>query len=226
MDVLHLDNHLFVVAKPAGLLTQSDKTGDVDLLTMGKQYLKERFQKPGQVFLGLVHRLDRPVSGVVVLARTSKSASRLSQQFRDRTVVKRYVAIVEGRVPEKGTIENHVLKRDGKSKIVKPGSKGSKFASLSYEPLLILGWRTLLLIGLTTGRSHQIRVQLAAAGHPVVGDRKYGAKTNTGTAAVALHCLTIGIEHPTLKEPRSWSAPVPRTWPSEFRDRATEEMDS
>ena len=218
--VIYLDNHLLVVRKPAGLLSQADRTGDPDLVTEAKAFLKERFDKPGNVFVGLVHRLDRPVSGVMVLARTSKAASRLSEQFRRREPEKTYLAAVEGRLVGSGEQEDYLLK-DGTRGVVrrvKPGTAGAKRARLRWAALQVEGQKTLVEVELLTGRAHQIRVQLAGLGHPILGDRKYGSQTpfapgglRPGARAIALHAGRLAFEHPVRREPVSFAAPP--HWP-------------
>ncbi len=219
-EVLYLDNHLLVVAKPAGLLVQADATGDPDLLTLGKAFLKERYDKPGNVFLGLVHRLDRPVSGVVVLARTSKAASRLSDQFRRRTPEKRYLALVEGRLDGSGTREDWLVKIDRHVRIIQPGTPGAKRAELRWQVLATertkAGALSLVEVELLTGRAHQIRVQLAALGHPIWGDLRYGAAREFDGRNLALHSYRLTVEHPTKRERMAFSALPPQTWRGPF----------
>ncbi len=215
--VLYLDNHLLVVMKPSGLLSQADETGDADVLTLGKAYLKEKFDKPGKVFLGLVHRLDRPASGVLMLARTSKSAARLSDQFRRRKVDKRYLAVVDGVRTGSGRCEDYLVKEDRQVRIVPPDHPGAAQALLTWEAVATADGQTLLSVVLLTGRPHQIRVQLAAGGTPILGDLRYGAKRPFGNRSIALHCTYLGIEHPTRKESLAWSAPPPEEWGSRFK---------
>ncbi len=178
LPILYEDNHILAVAKPAGLLSQGDLSGDLDVLTVVKQMIKTRDQKPGNVYLGLVHRLDRPVGGVMVLAKTSKAAGRLSSQFRERTTQKIYHAVVEGRMSTPQAELTHRLAKDRKSRVTKvvPPHLDGKIAKLSYEVVDADNGLSLLSVRLITGLSHQIRVQLSAIGHPIVGDRKYGAK--------------------------------------------------
>jgi len=221
LDPLHLDNHLLVVNKPAGLLVQGDVTGDVDLLTIGKAFLKERFDKPGAVFLGLVHRLDRPVSGVVALARTSKAAARLSEQFRERTPTKRYLALVEGRLTGEGTREDHLAKLDRTVRVVKPTHPEAKRAVLRWRGLATDRTRrggdlSLVEVDLVTGRAHQIRVQLAAMGHPILGDLRYGATREFDGKNLALHAHQLTLEHPTRREAMTFTAPPPPPWRGSF----------
>ncbi|MEM1041250.1 MAG: RNA pseudouridine synthase [Bacteroidota bacterium] len=221
-EVLYLDNHLLAVSKPAGLLVQEDYTGDADLLTLGKAHLKNKFDKLGNVFLGLVHRLDRPVSGVLVLARTSKSASRLSDQFRRRTPQKRYLALVEGRLTGQGSREDWLAKIDRHVRVVKPGHPQGKRAELRWQALASnrtkSGAVSLVEVELLTGRAHQIRVQLAALGYPILGDLRYGAKREFDGRNLALHSYRLTVEHPTKREPMSFSALPPSTWDGYFDD--------
>lgn len=218
MDILHLDNHLLVVVKPAGMLAQGDSTGDPDFLSEAKKYLKVRFNKPGNVFVGLVHRLDRPVSGVVVLARTSKAAGRLSAQFRERTVKKEYLAMTEGRVIGKSILKHYLKKDRIRTRVVRSTVAGAREAVLECNPILVVGRWSLVHILLKTGRPQQIRAQLAEIRHPVVGDTRYGAGPWGETGSIALHCWRIGLVHPVTKEPMRWSAPPPKSWPSEVSE--------
>ena len=215
-SILYMDNHLIVVNKPAGVLVQGDASGDLDLLSAGKAYLKDRFNKPGNVFLGLVHRLDRPVSGVMVFARTSKAASRLSNQFRARTVIKKYVAMVRGKMHGEGTLINYVRKDHRTVRVVGEDHPKGLRAELSYKVLKHIKGRSIVLVKLATGRPHQIRVQLAYQGFPIIGDFKYGAKEELDGRNLALHSGLLDIEHPTKKERMRWSTPVPITWKGWF----------
>ena len=214
MDILYLDNHLLVVRKPAGMLVQGNHTGDENLLDIGKAYLKVKFNKPGNVFLGLVHRLDRPVSGVVVFARTSTSARRLSQQFRERTVKKHYVALVHGQVPKNGRIVNYIARRQTKSRIV--NAPHGQRAELSYERLAYRNGVSSVRVNLATGRHHQIRVQFADMGHPVLGDFKYGSRKPFPNRAIALYAQALTITHPTKKEPMTFKTKPETFWPRSF----------
>jgi RluA family pseudouridine synthase len=211
-DLLYLDNHLLVVVKPAGLLAQADRTGDPDLLALGKAYLKARFGKPGEVFLGLVHRLDRPVSGVMVLARTSKAAGRLTLQFKERRVDKGYLAVVEGRLEDEGERTDWLLKAGGHVRAVEAGAPGAKRAVLRWKALAVEGQHTLVEVALLTGRAHQVRVQLAALGAPILGDLRYGAKGEFDGRNLALHAFFLGFEHPVRRVPLAFAAPPPPSW--------------
>ena len=216
MEVLYLDNHLLVVVKPAGLLAQADRTGDDDLLTQGKVFLKEKFNKPGNVFLGLVHRLDRPVSGAMVLARTSKAAGRLSEAFRERRVEKRYVAIVEGRLHGAGEREDYLLKENERVRIVAPGHPKGKRAVLRWRALGEEDGLSLVEVDLLTGRAHQVRVQLAALCTPILGDFRYGATRELDGRNLALHAYRLAFEHPVRREPLGFSALPPASWQGRF----------
>ena len=216
MDVLYTDNHLLVVVKPAGVLSQADRTGDDDLLTLGKHYIKQEFSKPGNVFLGLVHRLDRPVSGVIVFARTSKAAERLSRAFRDRTVEKRYVAVVEGRLAGQGEREDWLVKENERVSRVEASHPGAKQAALRWKSLGNDEDRSLVELDLVTGRPHQVRIQLAALGHPILGDLRYGAKNEFDGRNLALHSYRLGFEHPVRKEPMRFAAKPPASWAGFF----------
>jgi RluA family pseudouridine synthase len=212
LDILYLDNHLFVVNKAAGVLVQGDETGDATLLDAGKAYLKERFDKPGKVFLGLVHRLDRPASGVMVLARTSKAAARLTGQFKRRTPDKRYLAIVEGTCEGAGLCEDFLVKENREVRVVEPDYPQAKRAALQWRSLASRDGLSLVAIQLKTGRSHQIRVQMAHRGWPLLGDFRYDARRELDGRNLALHCYRLTIEHPTRRERMNWQATPPATW--------------
>lgn len=213
--VLFCDNHLLGIVKPAGLLSQEDHTGDPDVLAWAKGYLKDRFDKPGNVFVGLVHRLDRPVSGVMMLARTSKGASRLSAQIRERTVSKRYVAAVEGRLEGGQTLTGYLRKDRDRSRIVSKGDADAKAVRLTYRSLWASDTFSIVDVDLETGRAHQIRVQLAQAGHPLVGDRRYDATSSFLPKRIALHASRFECKHPTRDEQIVLSA-LPDDWPGPF----------
>jgi 23S rRNA pseudouridine1911/1915/1917 synthase len=214
LEILYEDNHILAVIKPAGLLTMGDRTGASTLVDAAKRYLQETYDKPGDVFLGVVHRLDRPVSGVVLFARTSKAAGRLSAQFRDRTVVKTYVALVEAVVaPQAGTLQHWLLKDRTTNRVsaVSTGTAGAQECLLDFRRVKSIGRRTLLEITPRTGRSHQIRVQLSAQGWPIVGDKKYGSQASWPDG-IALHASRIIFDHPTKHEPITVTAALPPAW--------------
>ena len=203
LKVIYEDNHIIVVEKPVNIPSQGDKTGDVDMLTIIKEYLKEKYNKPGNVYLGLVHRLDRPVGGVMIFAKTSKAAARLSEEVRGKVFQKTYLVVVNGKMnKEKGILEDYLLKNEKKnmSKVVKEGTKNSKFASLDYEVLKYNEEINLsvLKINLHTGRHHQIRVQLASRNHSIYGDQKYEGRGHG--KQIALWAYSLKIIHPITKE--------------------------
>jgi 23S rRNA pseudouridine1911/1915/1917 synthase len=214
LEVLFEDNHILAVNKPPRLLTAGDRTGDVSLLDLAREYIRAKYLKPGKVYLGVVHRLDRPVSGVVLLARTSKAAARLSEQFRLRAPVKIYQCLVEGDVAEANSTLIDWVKKDGDRNVVEivaPDAAEAQRCVLHYRRLRRIGTRSLIEVTLETGRSHQIRVQLAHAGMPICGDSKYGSRVRLG-GAIALHAASITFDHPVRHEPITVTAGFPATW--------------
>jgi 23S rRNA pseudouridine1911/1915/1917 synthase len=212
--VFHEDNHLLVLYKPAGLLVQGDDTGAANLLDLAKAWLKQRHHKPGRVFLGLVQRLDRPVAGVMMFARTSKAAARLSAQLRRRQTRKVYLSVVEGRLPSNcGEPVHHLERQDRLSRIVPQPTASSREARLSYQVLEAADDRSLVEIELKTGRKHQIRLQLAHLGCPIVGDVRYGSLSSLASGQIALLAREITFEHPTRRERLSFFCPLPAGWP-------------
>jgi 23S rRNA pseudouridine1911/1915/1917 synthase len=212
--VVFEDNHLLVVYKPAGLLSQGDETGEVNLLDLSKFWIKGRYHKPGLVFLGLVHRLDRPVAGVMVFARTSKAAARLSDQLRRRRLRKTYLAVVEGHpASPEGRLMNHIERRERAVRIVSKPTPLSREARLAYRLCGSDAGRSLVDIELETGRKHQIRLQLAHAGCPIVGDVRYGASAPLPHRPIALFARQIVLEHPTRGEVLVFTAALPIGWP-------------
>ena len=203
LKVLYEDNHIIVVEKPVNIPSQGDKTGDIDMLTIIKAYLKEKYSKPGEVYLGLVHRLDRPTGGVMVFAKTSKAASRLSEQVRNKEFEKKYLCIIDGKLKEKnGTFRDYLLKneRTNTSKVVEAKTKNAKEAILDYEVLKYNEEINLSVVKilLRTGRHHQIRVQFAHRNHSLYGDQKYG--TRGRGKQLALWAFSLSFKHPTTKE--------------------------
>ncbi|MEX0945480.1 MAG: RluA family pseudouridine synthase [Balneolaceae bacterium] len=209
LEILFEDNHLIAVVKPNGLLSQEDITGEPDVLSLCKNYLKKEYNKPGNVYLGLLHRLDKPVSGVMLLAKTSKAASRISEQIRKRKVKKSYLAVVSGITPANGILTHYLLKdkSTNKVKIVHSEIKGAKKAELIYHTIETSQGLSLLKISLITGRAHQIRVQLSEEGFPILGDHKYG---DGKFDEIALHAHIFEVEHPTLKKPIIFESKPPR----------------
>ena len=213
LDVLYEDNHIIAINKPAGMLVQGDKTGDETLGDIVKQYLKLQYNKPGEVFLGVVHRIDRPVSGIVLYARTTKALTRLNELFQKREVQKTYWAIVQTRPenPEAKLIQ-WLRKNEEKnmSKVQAEGSKGALRCELDYSLLAESDRYYLLEVNPHTGRHHQIRVQLSTIGCIIKGDLKYGAKRSNPDGSICLHARAIQFMHPVRKEPIQITAPVPK----------------
>lgn len=203
IKVLYEDNHIIVVEKPVNIPSQGDKTGDEDMLTIIKSYIKEKYNKPGEVYLGLIHRLDRPTGGVMVFAKTSKAASRLSEEVRNKEMQKKYLCIIDGKLEkEKDTWKDFLLKNEktNMSKVVKEGTKNSKEAVLDYEVLKYNEEINLSVVkvNLHTGRHHQIRLQFASREHSLYGDQKYG--TRGRGKQLALWAYYLSFNHPTKKE--------------------------
>ncbi|MBO4250694.1 MAG: RNA pseudouridine synthase [Paludibacteraceae bacterium] len=213
MTVLYEDNHIIAVNKTCNEIVQGDKTGDTPLSEIVKAYIKDKYNKPGEVFLGVTHRLDRPTSGVVLFARTSKALTRLNEMFKSHEQIKKtYWAIVQGapKQPE-ARLENWLIRNEtqNKSYIAKPNTKDAKRAVLTYKTLVRGENYTLLEVNLETGRHHQIRCQLAAIGCPIKGDLKYGAKRSNPDGGICLHARQIEFIHPVKKEQICITAPVP-----------------
>lgn len=212
-EVLYEDNHLIAVNKPAGLAVQGDVTGDVHLLDIVSDYLAAKYNKPGKAFVGLIHRLDRPVSGVVLLARTSKALARMNEQFRAKTTQKTYRALVSTLPPQNTETLTHYLGKDSKTHraltYLKPKA-GAKEAILHYELLKHAPNGYLLNVHLETGRFHQIRAQLAKTGMPILGDVKYGAGTPLPDRSIALHAFSLEFNHPVTSEKILITAPYPK----------------
>lgn len=211
IEVLYEDNHLIAVSKPAGILVQGDNTGDITIIDLTKKYLKEKYKKPGNVFCGLIHRIDRPVSGIVLLAKTSKALARMNKQFQDRLPKKKYWAIVEGNnLDLDKQLKNYLKKnqKQNKSYVVPENTKDSKLAILNYKVLKSLDNYSLLEIELMTGRHHQIRTQLSFNKSIIKGDLKYGAKRPNKDKSICLHAHQLNFNHPTTNEPIEIIAPV------------------
>jgi 23S rRNA pseudouridine1911/1915/1917 synthase len=214
LDVIYEDNHLLVVSKPVGLATMGVAEHVPSLLSVAKEYIRRRYQKPGNVYLGAMSRLDAPVSGVLVFARTSKAAARLTEQFRTRAVDKTYWAIVSGTVPPTQAECVDWLRKDERHRrmhLATPSEPGAQEARLSFRRLQRLSRGWLLEVRLETGRKHQIRLQLSSRGFPVVGDRKYGSR-DTFPAGIALHARSLTCTHPTRGDELKFVAPPPAAW--------------
>ncbi len=215
LDVLYEDNHLIVVLKPQNIPTQEDSSGDKDMLTMVKEYIKEKYNKPGEAYVGLVHRLDRPTGGVMVFAKTSKSASRLSEQIKNGDMFKKYLAVVEGAPrQESAKLVNYLAKneRTNTVSVVPQLTHNAKYAELKYKVLDSTDKMSLVDVDLVTGRSHQIRVQMKYIGCPIVGDAKYGTKS--ATKKLALWSYYLKFEHPVTKKSMVFKVypPVETPW--------------
>jgi 23S rRNA pseudouridine1911/1915/1917 synthase len=226
LDVLYEDNHCLAVNKPSGVPSQGDETGAVTIVDLASRYLKERYAKPGNVYVGLIHRLDRPTSGVLLLARTSKAAGRLSAQFRAGAIEKVYWAVVEGGPAEDEGIWTDRLEKDRRanvSRVLVDGGEGGREARVAFRVLERWSDTALLELRPLTGRSHQLRVQLASRGLPILGDARYGARSRInavdGGRRIALHARSLRFTHPTRGEVIDVQAPVPADWPVPSRSR-------
>lgn len=212
INILYEDNHILVVEKPINVPIQADDSKDIDFLTILKQYIKEKYKKPGNVYLGLVHRLDRPVGGVMVFAKTSKAASRLSEQVRNHTFQKQYYAVIENDIDKQGKYHDYLLK-DSKTNMTTVNKNG-KEAILTFEKVKYNKENNLALvkINLETGRSHQIRVQFSHHGHPLYGDQRYNKNAKVGEQ-IALYATELSFVHPTTKEQLTFSNYYPKEYP-------------
>ena len=212
-QIVFEDNHLLVINKKAGQLVQGDKTGDLSLLDLIKNFIKVRDQKPGNVFLGLVHRIDRPTSGLVIYAKTSKALSRLTQMVKNREIKKTYWAVVpKTEIPKKQRLINYLQKneKNNKATVFPKATEGAKEAILNYELIKVLDNFQLLEVDLETGRHHQIRAQLSKIGVPIKGDLKYGSARSNPDGGIHLHARQLEFIHPVTKENIKITAPVPQ----------------
>jgi 23S rRNA pseudouridine1911/1915/1917 synthase len=211
--ILYEDNHLLIINKPAGVLVQGDSTGDIPISEWAKAYLKKKYNKPGNVFIGVVHRLDRPTSGCLILARTSKALSRMTKIFADRAIKKTYWAIVSPPpYKNKDSLIHYIEKREDVNKVVcsrSPAPK-AKEAILDYRKIKIVGSQAVIEIELKTGRKHQIRAQFSSIGSKIVGDLKYGYPYANDDKSICLHCRSVGFTHPVSKKYLEIRAPIPQ----------------
>ena len=214
INILYEDNHLLVVIKPANTPVCQDSSNDKDLLSILKEYIKEKYNKPGNVYLGLVHRLDRPVEGIMVFAKTSKAASRLSKQITESNFNKTYYAIVTGKTPKKGTFEDYLIKDEkNNTSYVTTNDKG-KLSKLTYQTVKTVDNLSLVKINLLTGRHHQIRVQFSHHGYPLYGDHKYNKDfINDNKEQIALVASNLSFYHPTTKELLNFKIDLPKKYP-------------
>lgn len=211
INIIYEDNHLLVIEKPVNIPVQEDSSKDIDLITLLKNYRKVKENKPGNAYIGLVHRLDRPVGGIMVFAKTSKAASRLSEQIRNNTFKKKYIAVVENNLPEKNKLEDYLIKNEKENKSYVTTKEKGKYSCLDYKILNKKNNLNLVEINLHTGRSHQIRVQFSSRGNPLVGDSKYG--NNSNNINIALFAKEITFIHPTTKEELTFSLNKPNRYP-------------
>ena len=211
INIIYETNHLLVVQKPANMPTCEDETKDIDLLTILKHYLKEKYHKPGNVYLGLVHRLDRPVSGIMVFAKTSKCASRLSKQVNDGSFQKEYYAVVTGNIKDEDIFEDYLIKDEKKNMSFVTTKEKGKYSKLEYQVIKKINNYNLVKIKLYTGRSHQIRVQFSNRGYPLIGDMKYG--NNKEKCNIALFSYKLSFNDPITKEKLEFKLELPNTYP-------------
>lgn len=210
INVVYEDNHIIVVEKPVNIPVQADDSKDLDFLSMIKKYIKEKYNKPGNVYVGLVHRLDRPVGGIMVFAKTSKAASRLSEQVRLNKIKKVYHAVIEGKPLKEGHLEDYLLK-DSKTNTTKVNKSG-KLSILDYKLISTVENLSLVKVFLKTGRSHQIRVQFSSRNLPLYGDQRYNKNAKVGQQ-IALYATSLSFEHPTTKETLTFELDLPNKYP-------------
>lgn len=212
INIIYEDNHLLVVEKPVNIPVQEDISKDIDMITILKNYRIKKEKKKGDAYIGLVHRLDRPVGGIMVFAKTSKAASRLSEEIRNNTFHKTYLAVVEGYPSQKGKLEDYLIKNKEKNISTITTKEKGKYSALEYQVLKEKDHLSLIKINLITGRSHQIRVQFSSRNHPLVGDTKYGHNSNNNIN-IALFAESITFTHPTTKEPLTFALNKPNRYP-------------
>lgn len=211
INIIYEDNHLLVIEKPINIPVQKDNTNDIDLIAMLKDYRKKKENKPGEAYLGLVHRLDRPVGGIMVFAKTSKAASRLSDQIRTNAFHKTYLAVIQGVLPKEGVLEDYLIKNEKENISYVTSKEKGKYSKLEYKLLDTKDNLSLVRINLITGRSHQIRVQFSSRNHPLIGDSKYG--DNPNNISIALYAESITFNHPTTKEKLTFTLSKPNRYP-------------
>jgi len=212
-DILYEDNHIIAVRKKSGDISQGDKTGDKPLGDYIKDYIKVKYNKPGEVFLGVIHRLDRPTSGLIIFARTSKALTRMTKAFKDRAIEKVYWALVrDANLPNQGACENHLWKDEKKNKsfVVAANKSGAKLAKLTFQVIKQVEKYQLVECNLETGRHHQIRVQLSTLKAPIIGDNKYGYARANRDKSIHLHCRSMSFKHPTTNEQVTIISPLPK----------------
>jgi len=211
INIIYEDNHLLVIEKPINIPVQKDNSHDIDLITMLKDYRKKNENKPGDAYIGLIHRLDRPVGGIMVFAKTSKAAARLSDQIRTNTFHKTYIAVVHGTIPKEGTLEDYLIKNERENISYVTSKEKGKYSKLEYKLLDTKDNLSLVRINLITGRPHQIRVQFSSRNHPLLGDSKYG--DNPNNINIALYAKSITFKHPTTKKELTFTLPKPNRYP-------------
>lgn len=211
INIIYEDNHLLVVEKPVNIPVQEDSSKDIDMLTILKNYRKQNENKPNEAYIGLIHRLDRPVGGIIVFAKTSKAASRLSNQIRENTFHKTYLAVIEGHLPKEDILEDYLIKNNKTNISTITTKEKGKYSCLEYKVIKEKNNLSLIKINLITGRPHQIRVQFSSRNHPLIGDSKYGH--NPKNTNIALFAQSITLTHPTTKETLTFTLDIPNRYP-------------